>query len=414
MTSPAYDLVVFWKQNDSGIYGRRSDLLVRELTRSDRVRSTTHFDAPLGVHALHRMGQADGVDHHRLVFEHTTAATATDLGARFCRRTFLYDDGPEAHRDAGLGERFGDFVAEVLVARGVGEAAPTVFLVYPTNPHLPGLIDRFRPTIVVADVVDDNRTWYPAGSPQHRALAGNYRSVLERSDVVLANCGGVAEAMAEFRVDVELVPNACEPLETPAPARTLRFAELAELRGPVIGYVGNLSSRIDIDLIAQVASARPDWTVVLIGSTHAGSDARRLGASPNVRMLGPRQYEDAKRYIRGFDVAIIPHIDDAMTRSMQPLKAYVYAALGVPVVSTPVANLPDLGPAITVAQGRDAFVEAIDRLVAGGRTVPSPDTVRALEANSWPVRAAQVLGLVDHALDARRRGLRIRRRVRCP
>ena len=31
-----YDLVVFWKQNDTGIYGRRQDMFLKYLERSGR------------------------------------------------------------------------------------------------------------------------------------------------------------------------------------------------------------------------------------------------------------------------------------------------------------------------------------------------------------------------------------------
>ena len=62
-----------------------------------------------------------------------------------------------------------------------------------------------------------------------------------------------------------------------------------------------------------------------------------------------RPHDEARRLIEHFDVAIIPHLDDDMTRAMNPLKAFVYAGVGVPVVSTPIANLGDLGSVITIA-----------------------------------------------------------------
>jgi hypothetical protein len=413
-----FDLVVFWKQNDSGIYGRRSDLLVHELGGADRVRSTTHFDAPLGAEALRRMSESDGTDHQRLVFERTTAAAAADIGERFCRRTFLFDDCADPPITADeLTERFGAFVAEVLAARGVGAGdRPTVFLVYPTNRHLAALIDRFRPTVVVADVVDDNRTWYPAGSAQYRALTANYQQVLQRSDVVLANCTGVADAIGELRADVEVVPNACEPPGAHGePTTAERPDELAALDGPVIGYAGNLSSRIDVGLLEHVATSCPDWNIVLIGSTHAGREAHRLRKLPNVTLLGPRPYDEAKRYIRSFDVAIIPHVDDVMTRSMQPLKAYVYASLGVPVVSTPIANLPDLGPAITVADDRAAFVHAIGRLLATGRPSLTPatrDLLRQAGTRAHRPRPPSAISLGRTRLMKRRSRVRLSGRPR--
>jgi hypothetical protein len=38
----------------------------------------------------------------------------------------------------------------------------------------------------------------------------NYRDILSRSDVVLANCAPAAERMAEFADEVHVVPNGCE------------------------------------------------------------------------------------------------------------------------------------------------------------------------------------------------------------
>jgi hypothetical protein len=43
----SYDFVIFWKQNDSGIYGRRSDMITKYLYLSGRARRIVHFDAPV-------------------------------------------------------------------------------------------------------------------------------------------------------------------------------------------------------------------------------------------------------------------------------------------------------------------------------------------------------------------------------
>ena len=52
-----------------------------------------------------------------------------------------------------------DYVASVLAKHGVGKRL-TVFWVYPTNEYFPAVVDALAPDLVVADVVDDNRTWY--------------------------------------------------------------------------------------------------------------------------------------------------------------------------------------------------------------------------------------------------------------
>ena len=110
--------------------------------------------------------------------------------------------------------------------------------------------------------------------------------------------------------------------------------------------------------------------------------------------MGVKPYEEAKRFIRYFDVALIPHLDNEMTRSMNPLKAFVYCAEGVPVVSTPIANMYELGDLITVAKGVDGFIDAIEDALAAERQELDVD---ALAPHTWERRVEQVIRLIDEA-----------------
>ncbi len=107
-------------------------------------------------------------------------------------------------------------------------------------------------------------------------------------------------------------------------------AELQRLTRPIVGYAGNLSHRIDWELLDAVAAARPDWSFVIIGEPPAKGPYRRIASRPNVHPLGVIPYEAALRYIAHFDVAMIPHAHSAISENMNPLKLYVYRGLGVP------------------------------------------------------------------------------------
>jgi hypothetical protein len=268
--------------------------------------------------------------------------------------------------------------------------------VYPTNRFLPELLDAVGADVVVADVVDDNRTWYQPGTPRYLEAERNYAEVLARSDVVLANCAPVAESMRAFVDRVEVVANGCElPDGRPRPSRP---RELADVTGPIVGYAGNLSDRIDLELLRATARARRDWTVVILGSTHLDQSALSLADEPNVRMVGTRRHEEAQRFIANFDVGLIPHVDNEMTRSMNPLKAFVYCSLGVPIVATPVANLEELADFITVADDVEGFVNAIEAALQSGRQRPDR---AVLLPHSWEERVERVLRLVDDEVSGR-------------
>jgi hypothetical protein len=202
--------------------------------------------------------------------------------------------------------------------------------------------------------------------------------------------------MRSFAPQVEVVPNACELPE--GDDRSARPTDLDGLRSPIIGYAGNLSDRIDLPLLHHLVRTRRDWSFVFLGSTHRDRAVLALAEEPNVRFLGTKQYDEAQAIIRHFDVGLIPHVDNEMTRSMNPLKAYVYCALGVPIVSTPVANIGEMADFITVAEGPEGFLEAIELVLEAERPPIDRD---ALRPHSWDARVDRVLALVDEVASSR-------------
>jgi glycosyltransferase involved in cell wall biosynthesis len=400
------DIVMFWRQNDSGIYGRRQDMLVKYLAASPRVRRIVHFDDAVSVPALvtrWRDGRGDDYSQSSIVVKQTMRrARGTRPHPKVSAHTFVYQGGAE---EPGGRLRclvpprtaYEAWVADVLARNGVG-SHPLVFWAYPSHAEFPSFVRRFRPELVVADVVDDTRKW--SGEGERGRLGDNYAEILGLSDVVIANCEAVKHSMEEFAAGIHVVPNACE-VPSGTPPRLRRPRDLRKLRGPILGYVGNLSSRIDIDLLEHVARARPDWHVVLIGSAHLNRDVVPLGALDNVHLLGVRPYDQIQAYLQAFDVGIVPHLDDEMTRVMNPLKLFVYSAANLPVVSTAVSNIDEMRSLVRVAGDPDEFVRQVEEALREGRS-PSLDAERRalLEQHSWPRRVEQVLELVDAGLVA--------------
>jgi hypothetical protein len=395
-TGARYDVVMLWKQNDTGIYGRRQDMMLKYLARSERVGSVLHFDSPITPGFLFSASTVgnSSPDQGRLVARQTMARLLHRRDRDNVRyHTFLHR-GPVPIPGLRPRSEFPDFVMSTLRRHGLGKR-PTILWVYPTNDVLPDVIDALDPDIVVADVVDDHRTFHAKDSPyydvsEHEDFEQNYRDVLGRSDLVLANCPPVAEGMWAFAPEVHVVPNGLE-LERPL-AATPRPKELRRLAGPVIGYIGNLSQRLDIPLLRALARNNRAWQFVMVGSAHGNRSILQLSKEPNVHFVGVKPYDEALKFLQHFDVALIPHVDNEMTRSMNPLKAFVYCANGVPVVSTPIANLAELSDLITFAGDPVEFGAAIEGALRSGRRVPDPE---ALRAHSWERRVEQVIDLVD-------------------
>ena len=396
------DIVFFWKQNDTGIYGRRQDMLVKYLAEAPRINSILHFDAPVNIFKsgsdVLKSGQGGGHSHAGLVLYNTLRRRLRlqDRGKiRFDTFIFAGKRRASGFRNWMLPaeEDFLDYLDRVMKHHQIGRRR-TVFWVCPNNFDFPSIADRFQPDLVVSDVIDDQRKW-PC-SPRYREyLQRNYEEILGCTHLTFANCRSVFEDMQEHTDNIHLLPNAAELLEEEA-RHWKKPAELRRIKGPVIGYVGNLDiTRIDIDLLMTVAGKRPDWNLVFIGSMHKSKEIRKLDKFSNVRFLGVRVYEEALRYIRHFDVAIIPHLDSELTRSMNPLKLYVYFSLHVPVVSTPIANIGDFREFVQVGRTPDEFIERIDHCLNNNPVSGNLERIRSLlEVNSWNERVTRILTLV--------------------
>jgi glycosyltransferase involved in cell wall biosynthesis len=307
------------------------------------------------------------------------------------RRTFLCRNGsvPQTFLGMDLPPRsaYVDFVKDTLKECGVD--GPPLAWVCPVVFDFPKIHENIAFERVVADVIDDQRKWQGKTDYMNR-VAQNYVDVLKVSDLVLANCDPVRKGFANLRNDIMIIPNGTEVF---APDRVWPIPEdLAQMPRPIIGYVGNLRDRIDFELIRKMALSHPQWSVVLVGSAHGVLDVRTLAAIPNVHLMGVRPYEEALGYIRNFDVAMMPHISNELTENMNPLKLYVYFALGVPVVTTEVANIGDISPHVSVARTHAEFIAATENLIMGkAKKIDAAQRSEVLNRVSWTARVDDIL-----------------------
>jgi hypothetical protein len=394
--SEQFTIVAFWKQNDSDIYGRRQDMLVKYLARQPEIEQIIHFDAPISRESLRRrlnLGHDRNLAEGNLVYTQTLKrALKLADSEKVTRSTFIYED----RRRPGLfpaEQDFIPFVKSVLEEKGVS-AERAIFWVWPKYFPFLRIYEELVPGLVVADIVDDHRRW-PVGDQYRARLEEHYRDILRVSDIAIANCMPVKEAMQEFGPVVHLVPNAME-----IPEEEIDYdeppEELQSIPRPIIGYVGNLDPlRLDLDLLTYIARNRPEWQLVLIGSVHSGDDVLALRRWSNVHILGVKPYEEVKRYVHHFDVALIPHLKNDLTDAMNPLKAFVYLSLGVPVVSTAIMNIESLGSGLVIADSPKYYVKAIERCLAGERPDASRTRHEMLRQHSWQERVERIMDLIE-------------------
>lgn len=389
--STGTDIVVFWKQNDTGLYGRRSDMIVRYLASRGDVRRVMVFDAPISEHdLLVRRNKSDGLTHDRLIYTKTYEKIFGVLDTpKVSFDTFTYPPGRYRTSEDGTSrqlqsEAYLRYIGDALIREDI-DPSSSIFWIYPKNYLAGELVAHFSPKKVVVDVVDDHRAWPGISDAERDRLTRNYEQVLAQADMAFANCEPVLESMRAFAPDIRLVPNGCDEKISLVEPDNAAFREFVAFPGKTIGFIGNLEKKIDIGLIGKVASHFSDCQVVLLGSTHANPDVRELQSHPNVRMPGVVPYAEIAAWVSHFDVGIIPHLKMELTRSMNPLKLYVYLSSGVPVVSTEIDNVDRTSSFVKIASTHEQFMQFVAELLAAGKE-KSQALDRYVRANSWTSR----------------------------
>jgi glycosyltransferase involved in cell wall biosynthesis len=152
---------------------------------------------------------------------------------------------------------------------------------------------------------------------------------------------------------------------------------------PFAVYVGSLSSRLDLDLTAQVAALLADEIIVVLAGPADAPTAERIDGTDLV-WLGPVATDLVPGLLQRATVGLFPHRLTDITEAADSMKLLEYAAAGLPVVST---ELPGIPPGVMPAAGALDFADAVRREAARPRRTPRPWVLD----RDWSVVADKIL-----------------------
>ena len=314
------DVIVISRERWDEVW-RRNQYLVDGLLRSDAVSRVLFVEPPRdGLHDLlhgRRYGRGLGLRRHegyegRLHLYQPTKVLPRLVGAA---------------TDAHLRRQMRS------VIRDVGMQHPVLWV---NDANAAGLVHSSGwPSLY--DITDD---WLVASRPL-RELARLRRN----EDILLRECRevvvcspGLAASRGQRR-NVHLIPNAVDIARYRAP--TERPLDLPPASAVYVGTIHE--DRLDVGLVVRTARAlqASGASVVLVGPDALSSSSREALTSAGVRLLGRRDSSVVPAYLQHAEVLIVPHVVDAFTDSLDPIKLYEYLAVGRPILSTAVAGFRD-------------------------------------------------------------------------
>jgi glycosyltransferase involved in cell wall biosynthesis len=297
-----------------------------------------------------------------------------------------------------LNRRFGRWAARRAIA-AVGFERWLSWFVVPHPGFLAGTLDE---EFVVYYCIDDYAA-HPgveieAITAADTALARRADQVFVASTALLdlKRAENPSTAFAPHGVDAALFARAADPA-TRMPDRA------AALRHPVVGFFGLLGDWIDVELLAHLGRARPEWTLLIVGGV--ATDVSPLARLPNVVLAGAQPYDTLPAWARAFDVAVIPYRLTRQVRHASPLKLREYLATGKPVVSVPTPEVERFASHVRLARTPPEFLRAVEQSLEDHDEAARSARMESVRNMSWEARLAEVLEVVSSGL-ARKRSAR--------
>jgi len=282
-------------------------------------------------------------------------------------------------------------------ARSLGFERP---LVWVHDIDAARVVDRLDPWVSLYWVTDDHPTG-PAyrANPVNRvaAMRARERELLRTVDLVLTTAPQLRDAKAGFNSNSHCVPHGVDVdhFARATNSETRPASAFGAIRGPIIGFVGQINERLDRDLIRLVARAHPEWSIVLVGPILRGLDVAPLRALQNVHFLGSADLDRLPEFLKPMDVCTVPFLVDEHTRTMNPLKILEYLAAGKPVVSTPLPAVRAYEPHVDIAGSAAEFAAAVELALAEDSLARKRARTEFAGEHSWESRLDEIRGLIE-------------------
>lgn len=276
----AKHVVCFWKQNDLGLYGRRPDRWIDYWRQHPEVESVLVFEPPITPSQLQELLRltttldTSSASEYQLLLQQLTRkllGQCNDAKVRYC--TYLAAEGQPA-----AGSAYMRWVQDQCQKAGLEQ--PLVML-WPACYTNKSLVQALAPSHILVDLVDDQRL-FPGNEGQRTVITQQYKEFIELGHRAISNSAGLVESLgAEFGRPLEHLPNALLPM---LPLETQTASWPSSTR-PVVGYVGNLRGRIDIETLLHIMQRHPQWDFWFVGQTHRSGFYAAAKGLPNARFF---------------------------------------------------------------------------------------------------------------------------------
>lgn len=289
------------------------------------------------------------------------------------------------------------FVEELLLPKLIKKIAKKLkinkYVLWISDPKSAGLLKRIN-TINIVDAYDD---WslsplFKQKKRHMKYIIRGYEIIKYNANIIITNTVHMKNKL-NFRDNVYIVNNTSSLVNNYFDINVTSLP----FKGKVVGYVGNLHERIDIDLLEYLFHKFPDTNFVFVGKNEFKSNYfnNLISKYSNVLLCDPVSYNKVSSYIKNFDVCIVPHIVNEYTMSQDSMKIYDYLSLGKPIVTTKIPPADLLTDYLYVAESHEEFAIKLKEALEEDDVELLNKRIEYMKRNTWRNKMEFIYSLIQ-------------------
>ena len=277
------------------------------------------------------------------------------------------------------------------------------------------IIWTFLPTPLILDITNnliekilvyyciDN---FSASSVSVKKIKKSEIKLLKRADLVFVTSKALYNYCSRYNDKVYNFPFAVnfQEFEKVRLKKDFTLDEFQNIKRPIIGFVGGVHKWIDQNLMKEVAEKYLEYSFVFVGPLQ--TDISLLTKLENIHFLGYKDHKELPKYIKAFDVCIIPYLLTDFTKNVYPTKLNEYLAMGKPVVSSCLPEIDSFNKKfnniVYVGKNVEEFCECIKLAIEGDDEGLRKRRIEVAKENSWKNRIEQMSSLIEAEAEQKR------------
>lgn len=276
---------------------------------------------------------------------------------------------------------------------------PVVWSFLPT-PLTIDILDELDPSLFIYYCIDD----FVSSSKGAARIKKIEKRVVKMADLVFTTSHKLYHRCRTLNKETHLFPfgiNTANYVEVRDKAIKMPY-DMANVKKPIIGYVGGIHKWIDMELVKKIASEKRDASFVLIGPKQ--TDLCGVDKLNNVFILGKKEPKDLPNYVKFFDVGLIPYKITAYTENVYPTKINEYLVMGKPVISTPIPEVIEInkengGNFIYFIKGEKDIASVIECALRDNGADAKNKRIEYASDNDWMIRIEKMCALIEKKLE---------------